>query len=87
MPAVVGITLDGCANQSPPSPSRYVRGHPGRSTRGRGDWAKAVAGYVLEAGDRPAAIPFEPAVLYMPSAAMYNAAMHDRMSPLAPRDG
>ena len=37
-------------------------------------------------GNCPATILLEPAVLYIPSTAMYNAAMHTRMSSLAPRD-
>jgi hypothetical protein len=37
-------------------------------------------------GNCPAAILLEPAVLYIPSTAMYNAAMYTRVSSLAPRD-
>src|SRR5918993_2416553 len=37
-------------------------------------------------GECPAAILLEPAVLYIPSTAMYNAAMYTRVSSLAPRD-
>ena len=37
-------------------------------------------------GNCPATILLEPAVLYIPSTAMYNAAMYTRVSSLAPRD-
>jgi len=37
-------------------------------------------------GNCPTAMLLEPAVLYIPSTAMYNAAMHTRVSSLAPRD-
>jgi hypothetical protein len=37
-------------------------------------------------GNCPAAILLEPAVLYIPSTAMYNAAMHTQVSSLAPRE-
>jgi hypothetical protein len=45
-----------------------------------------LAAFVLKRGNCPAAIPLEPAVLYIPSTTMYNAAMHIRVSSLAPRD-
>jgi hypothetical protein len=35
-----------------------------------------LAAFVLKAGECPAAILLEPAVLYITSAAMYNAAMY-----------
>lgn len=42
--------------------------------------------FVLDAGNRPADILLEPAVLCIPSAAMYNAAMQTRMGSLARRE-
>ena len=42
--------------------------------------------FVLRPGNCPAAILLEPAVLYMPSTAMYNVAMYTRVSSLAPRE-
>ena len=37
-----------------------------------------LAAFVLKAGNRPTAILLEPGVLYIPSTAMYNAAMYTR---------
>jgi hypothetical protein len=45
-----------------------------------------LAAFVLKAGNCTAAILLEPAVLYIPSTIMYNAAMYIRVSSLAPRD-
>jgi hypothetical protein len=45
-----------------------------------------LAAFVLKAGELSRAILLEPAVLYIPSTAMYNADMHTRVSSLAPRD-
>ena len=45
-----------------------------------------LAAFVLQARELPPAILHEPAGLYIPSTAMYNAAMHTRVSSSAPRD-
>ncbi len=45
-----------------------------------------LAAFVLKAGNCPADTLLEPAVLYIPSIAIYNAAMYTRVSSLASRD-
>jgi hypothetical protein len=47
---------------------------------------RILTAFVLKAGNCPAALLLEPAVLYIPSTVMYSAAMHTRVISLAPRD-
>ena len=82
------------------SVKRYNANHRVRSfTAGSSSWrlpspssptgracAPALGAYGAMRGNCPAAILLEPAVLYIPSTAMYNAAMYTRVSSLAPRD-